>query len=681
MLARISWGMAGATLVLVVVDAVLTAQYRSLTSEGAVAVHGFPFVDGAVLGCAVMGAIVVSRYERHVIGWLLTLIGTTTAISLVTEAWAVWVIDEDGPGTRAVAGWAAWVSTLLGGQLAIAGLALLFLLAPDGRLLSRRWRYAVVVLALGELSCVTALLTIDPTTFQVSTTSDAVGALQSVLFSVGFLLITGVLIAALVSMLVRLHRSRGEARQQVRLIALAAAGMCVGLAVLAVVQGVNGGRQTWAASLPLFVSYLLLPILLAVAVLRYRLYDIEVIINRTVVLAVGTAFAAVGYTTLVVVVGKLVDRQTSGYWLSLSATALVALAFQPLRRRVVHLANRLAYGSRAQPYRELSDFSKRLGETPSPETLLPVVAAAAGQALSARRVTVRLDVPGAPTSTAVWERGSLTGLTSHIARVRTGGAALGSIEVEIPKGRHLRPSDRRLLEALADQAAVAFRNAALEIQLAGQVAELDRTARELGEARARIIEADDTVRRTLETAISREVLPHLVQVAGELAVVADAGDAPAEAGRIAGLVAGVNAALESLRDLTRGVFPTQLERSGLGPALRSLVARSGLPTTLDVDPAVDGRRFSPRVEAALYFCCAEALRGDPGPATIDLAITGEELVLHIGGSGSGRVGVQGIVDRAAAVGGSLVVRDGGLTLEVPVGLGDLPVPAGAGPHG
>ncbi len=158
--------------------------------------------------------------------------------------------------------------------------------------------------------------------------------------------------------------SHGEQRQQVRLIALSAALIALGLICLVVVQVSNGGQQTWLASMPLYVAYFLLPILFAIAVLRYRMYDLDVIINRTVVLVAGTAFAALGYTLLVVTVGRMVEGRTSGFWVSLLATALVALAFQPLRRSVVRLANRLAYGVRAQPYEALSDFSNRLAGHP-----------------------------------------------------------------------------------------------------------------------------------------------------------------------------------------------------------------------------------------------------------------------------------------------------------------------------
>lgn len=667
MRARIAWVLAGLTLVCCVADVAVTAQYRHLLSEAAVAEHGFPFVDGAVLGCAVMGAVIITRYERHPIGWLLAVIGFTSAISLLTEAYAIWVISEGGPGTRTLGGFSAWVSSLLGGQLAIAGLALVFLLAPDGRYLSRGWRYAARALALGVLLCMLAYVTSNPTTFDVAVQSEDVGPVRATLLSVGFLLISAGLLASVVCLVVRLRRSAGEQRQQLRLIALGAALIALGVAWLLVVQLFNGGVQTWTASLPLFLSYLLLPILLAVAVLRYRLYDIEVIINRTVVVAVGTAFAGVGYTTLVVTVGKTVDRQTSGFWLSLLATALVALAFQPLRRWVVRFANRLAYGSRAQPYEALSDFSGRLAETPSPEALLPAVADAAGRAVSARRAEASLEVAGMPTRSARWGRGDAEGTDEHVVEVRTAGTRLGTIAVWIPKGRQLRPSDVRLLTALSDQAAVAFRNAAMESQLAGHVAELDRTTHELSASRSRIIEADDAARRTLEAAISREVLPRLVALPDQLVHARRAVALGSPANGIDLLVAGTNEALESLRELTRGVFPTQLARSGVEPALRSLLARNGLASALRVDDSAAGQRFSPRVEAAVYFCCAEAARSASSLSSLQLSVADDDLVLEVAGVSAGEVDLQAIGDRVGAVGGTVTTEPALITLTIPVG--------------
>ncbi len=623
--ARTAWALAGLALGLVLADVVVSTQAVSLTSETAVAIHGFPFVHGAVVGSALMGALVVSRYPRHRIGWLLVVVGVAGAVSLLGEGYAFWVQESDGPGSDEVASIAAWIATLLGGQLEIALLALMFLLAPEGRLLSRRWRYAGWTIVAGALLCLLAIASMDPTDFVLVTSEDRLGAPRTVMLSVGFLAISLGMVAALVSMVLRLHRSVGDQRQQLRLIALSAALAVAGLVNMTVVQVVNGGGQTWASALPLFIAFFLLPILFAVAVLRHRLYELDVIINRTAVVVAATVFAAVGYTTLVVVVGSLVGRSTNGLWLSLLATALVAVVFQPVRRRVVRWANRLAYGPRAQPYEELADFSTRLVETPTSDRLLPAVAAAAGEALTARSATATLGA-----ESAQWGRHTPPTDTHTVPVGPDGG-----ISVALPRGRRLRAADDRLLHALADQAAVAFRNVALEAELATHVTTLDRTTQELARSRARLVEADDAVRRDLESAISREVLPHLVAVADGL-----------RTGRpVTQLIDEVTLGLEALRDLTRGVFPTQLSRGGVEAALRAF--------PLTVAPALSGRRFPPRVEAAVYHCCTGtgATSAELAPST--LTLLGVEAV------------PQQVVDRVEAAGGSVSRSDGVVTVLLP----------------
>ena len=114
------------------------------------------------------------------------------------------------------------------------------------------------------------------------------GPVREGMLSYGFLVITVGLVGSIVSMASRLRRSSGEQRQQLRLIALSAALAALGIVCLFVVQALNGGRQTWLAGVPLFVAFFLMPILFAVAVLRYRLFELDVIINRTAVLAAAT---------------------------------------------------------------------------------------------------------------------------------------------------------------------------------------------------------------------------------------------------------------------------------------------------------------------------------------------------------------------------------------------------------
>lgn len=667
MYARVAWVLTGLTVLIAGADVWVTSAYRPLLSEEAVAVHGFPFVTGAVVGCAAMGALIVARWARHPIGWLLCLVGFLSSISLLTEAYSVWVVTADGPGSRSLGGIAGWISALVGGQLALAALAVLFLIAPDGRLLTRRWRAAVVVTIVGYAGYAGSLLTLSPTAFDID--SQEVGLLGSLLSVLGLPFIAVGLVAAMVSIVLRLRRSRGVQRQQLRLIALSAVFVALSFVFLIVVQLFNGGRQTWMSSLPLFVSYLCLPLLFAVAVLRYRLFDLDVIINRAVVLALGTIFAGIGYTGLVLAVAALLNTQTSGFWLSLLATALVALAFQPLRQRVVRLANRLAYGARALPYEALSEFSRRLTEPPSPNALLPAVAEAAGRAVSARSSTAVLQVPGLAGISDVWP-GPADGAPDYQVPVRQGGDTLGSIGVTMPKGRGLRPADERLLHDLADQTALAFRNAAMETELAGHVAALDQTTEALAESRRRIIAADDAARRRLESAISRDVLSHLQLMPERLSRLSVAKSGSAATAELEQLVDETNAALESLRVLTQGLFPTQLARAGLARALSSHLARNGQAVTVHFDPSAD-RRFPASVEAAAYFACVEAVQAGSMAARIDLRVVAVELVVQIRGHARDQIDVQAIVDRVEAAGGRLSLDEAGLlSVSIPVDAGE-----------
>ena len=659
---RPAWALVALTALLVTVDVVIAAQVLPLLSKTAVAVHGFPLVHGAALGCSLMGALVLQRHPRQPIGRLLMAVGVLTSVALLTEAYAYWVERSGGPGTPSTGGVAAWVSQLTGGQVAVALLALMYLLAPDGHFPSRRWSYVALLPAVGGLLCLTTIFTLDPRDFRLY--EDRFGPTRAAVLSIGFLMISLGLLLAMVSMMLRLRRSQGEERQRLRLIALSAALSVLGLAILLVVQAVNGGRPSWWSGTPLFAAFFLLPILFAVAVLRYRLYDLDVIINRAVVVAAATTFAAVGYTALVVLAGQGLEGVTEGFWLSLGATAVVALAFQPLRRVVVRWADRAAYGERAQPYQALVDLSRQLAEAPDPDDLLPAVAEAAARAVSARGARATLEVPGSSPVTGSWGWQDHGGdAPDHgVPVVATGGRTLGRIDVTLPRGRTLRPVDLRLLEALAAQTAVAFGNTSLARALADRVAELDRTTRSLAESRLRLIAADDAARRALEAAIARDVRPVLASLPSRIAA-ARASLLAGERPDLDRLVDETNRALESLRELTRGVFPAQLARFGLEPTLRSLLARTSVETQLSVS-GTGAERHAARVEGAVYFCCAEAVAAANGPLRLDLS-GDDELELRIAGAG-GSLDLAGINDRVEAVGGRLEVSDGVVMLRVPV---------------
>ncbi len=385
-------------------------------------------------------------------------------------------------------------------------------------------------------------MSVPPTTFLIY---GDVGASEgeAVLTPVGLLLIGGALVASVVSMVRRLRRAKGVVRQQLRWFSASAASIAFGVAWLFTVGALNGGEQTFLASGPLFLAYFLLPIVTAVAILRHQLFDIDLIINRALVLGLAALIVATGYVVLVVALGSALGAWAEGFWLSLLAFVVVAMGFQPLRRRVLRLADRVAYGRRAVPYEALAAFSRGLGEQPDLDLLLPCVAETAADAVSAKSASVRLEMSNGAQLTRRWpptqdadapEESEDGGEDAIPVTDRSG--RLGSICVTMPAGRPLRADEHQLLADLADQTAIAFRNARMEAELAAHVSVLDARNEELEASRRRLIEAGDAERRRLEAAIAREVLPSLADLPGAVDDVRTslANGAPAEQHRRSG---------------------------------------------------------------------------------------------------------------------------------------------------
>jgi signal transduction histidine kinase len=258
---------------------------------------------------------------------------------------------------------------------------------------------------------------------------------------------------------------------------------------------------------------------------------------------------------------------------------------------------------------------------------------------------------------------------------------LGTIAVQMPAGRNLRGHDTQLLLDLANQSAIAFRNARLTAELAGQVDELRLRTDELVASRQRLITAGDAERRRLERAISRDVVAHLEPLPAALDRLAQ-DRSLADAEHLATLVAGADAALEALREITRGVFPAQLVRGGLGAALASYLGRSGSRGHLAIDTSAVGR-FDPRAEAAAYFCVVEAAQNLQPPVEVAVAAADGRLVLRVAGRPDGEVGMSQIRDRVEAAGGTVTqetrgdrtVIDVRLPATTPIGSAQVPVTA------
>lgn len=662
---RWSWALFGFTCLCLTTYVVLAAYPDLHLFSAASVAEGFPVIVLGVLLSGVLGALIVARHPHHRIGWLLNLGAAGGGVNFAVSAYAYRALAAPESGQAPLGHLAAWIAQFFGASYALALTCALFLLVPDGRLLSRRWRPVMALLIASYVLWIGVLLIGVPPRHVRPDGAD-LGPVAGGLLDISTLMLLVAIMASTVCLVLRLRRSVGVQRQQLRWIMASGVLLGLGVVVLLAYQIAAGPGEPWYVDLPLFLGYASLPVFTGIAVLRYRLYDIDVIINRAVVFAALTVFVTIGYVAVVVAIGLLLGGRVVGrFWPSLLALVLVALAFQPMRQRLLRWADRLVYGRRAAPYEALAAFSRRLGLSQRPADLLSALAEAVGGGVGAAQVRVTLEVPGTPGLSAAWPA-SADGAPDVELDVRDRGESLGRIAVSMPPGRGLRRAERRLLDDFVAQAGVAFRNLRLDADLRASVERLGRQSAELAASRRRLLAARDDERRRTAGIIEREVLSHLQPIPAAVESLEVADGAAAEQ-RLDRLEAATATALDALREVTRGLFPVLLTRHGLVPALRAHVGRLGRPDVLTAAPELDGRRFEPRIEAAVYFCAVALLSRPPAAGRVDLAVENGSLVLEATMAAPDPVDLDrlAIVDRVEAAGGHLSIGQSTVRVEFP----------------
>jgi signal transduction histidine kinase len=389
---------------------------------------------------------------------------------------------------------------------------------------------------------------------------------------------------------------------------------------------------------------------------------------------------------------------------------VVAVAFQPVRERVQRLANRLVFGKRATPYEALSEFAGRMGDTYATEDALPRMARVLAEGTGAARAAVWLKDGAELASGACWpadggpparagftggEAPAITG-TDRVALVNHQGEVLGALSVAKRPGETLTPIEDKLMSDLAAQAGLLLHNIGLTQQLQARLTELRAS-------RLRIVAAADDQRRRIERDIHDGAQQQLLAIAGKLALAESVAgqDDERERALVAQLKAETSGALETLRELARGIHPPLLADQGLIAAVTTQAGKASVPVAVDADGV---GRYPAEIENAIYFCCVEALqnatRHAPGSAVrISLAGDQRQVMFTVTDDGPGfdpavstaGSGLRNMSDRLAALGGSCQVdsRPGrGTTVTGRIGFGDMlggsgggtagPAPAGTG---
>jgi len=636
---------------------VTSGDYRSVLSHQTLT----PFIT---IAFAVIGALIASRHPRNPIGWIFTVVGLLEATTALTAAFTLY-----GSSASALYSLAAWLDYWVWLPASILPFTFVLLLFPNGKLLTPRWRLISWCAALG--TAITTLstmmqseskipLTLEPNLASILTSSvflDLLAYLGAGLLAVG-------LIGSFVSLFLRFHRSKGIEREQMKWVVYA-----LGLSLFIIPLG-SAAWAIWPES-PLVneisiaatgLAILGIAVAAAIGILRHRLYDIDVIINRTMVYTALTIGVAILYVVIVGGLGTFFQIR-GNLVLSLVATGLAAILVQPMRDSLQRFVNRLMYGERDDPYAVLTGLSQRLEGFLSPEAILPAVVETVAQALKLPYVAI-----------ALLQGGELSVVASY--------GLVGSDWLQLPliyQGEtigQLRFSHRSPTEVFTTGEEHLLRDIARHIGVTAHTVRLTQDlrtlAKDLQRSREELVIGREEERRRLRRDLHDELGPQLASLKLNLDVARNliTRDPDAAEDLLVQLRTQSQSAIADIRRLVYDLRPPALDELGLIGAIqefsRQIDHKEGLqikvsnPKVLPPLPAA--------VEVAAYRISLEAMtnfvRHSQG-STCQVAISHSDQLLQVEVSDDGQgfprdkkagVGLTSMRERAAELGGTCEIE-------------------------
>ncbi len=622
-------------------------------STGAVAENAL--VTGVVVLPLVFGQLIVRARPRNAIGWLLLGEGLVLSLMALTDGLEARALSHPlaaSVSERLGVLWAESYWPLL--FFGFAGIAYVF---PDGRFFrprDRRWAYtgasAVGVFLL--IATFTDAPFDAPYDWVVNPLAVFhVPALEPVAW---LLLLVGLfsLFAAAFSVRARLKSATGELRLQMLWIAWAAIWI-PGTLALCLVDGVvfnNAGGEGILTTIALVLMVTLMPTAIGIGVLRYRLFDIELVINRTLVYGMLTFVVAGIYAAIVAGFGALIGSSTAA---GVIGAGVVAVLVQPLHARLQRRVDRWVYGDRSDPYAALQRLDARLLETQTPGDVVQAVVDSVAESLRLPWTAVEFDREGEGMTIAAYGvrgRGAL-----ERRELWHRGELVGSLAVEVPKGRPLSESDRRLLDQLASHVGAAVQSVRLTI--------------DLQESRKELITAREEERRRLRRDLHDGVGPSLAAMSLQLDVLRERVGED-DAALVDRLGAQVQDAIADIRRLVYELRPPALDQYGLVSALSEQAARmSTRGARFDVSAPVDLPGLPAAVEVAVYRIALEGMTNAAKHAgssrcNVTIAMNGGVLVTvaddGVGFDDTARhgVGLRSMRERTAELGGEFQIAPG-----------------------
>jgi signal transduction histidine kinase len=599
------------------------------------------------LAFATVGALIVSRLPGHGVGWLFSGLGLLIALTMLSYSYAIWGLYAWGgevPGiTVAMLGW---------GQAVVPLIGLSLLLFPDGHLPSRRWRAVAVMSAVAILGFVVAALLrpgpFDPPFERVTNPLGVPGLREAMdeLTGESWLLTNVVLILGVRALVVRLRGARGDERQQLKWVLTVSTVVGAATVVLMGSWFIWPEDDQWRMAVWGGV-FIVFPLATGIAILRHRLYDIDVVINRALVYGALTLLLGAIYAAIALLLGVALGGGSAPA--TGAATFAVALAFRPLRTRLQDEVDRRFNRARYEALHRVAAFLEEVrAGTAAPEGVEQLLREVLGDARLELRLLLPegggyVDVRGGP---AVDAPGDVRERTP----IERAGTRLGMVLHD--PGAQERPDVlRRVVEA-----------AGLAIEIARLRTALRRQLDEVAASRSRIVAAGDVERRRIERNLHDGAQQRLVSIGLALRHAQHELGPEAAGQTLEGALAEIGVAIGELRELARGLRPAQLD-AGLAPALQELASRTGMPVA--VDATVE--RFPDGVETAAYFIACEALTNATKHAhasrvSLSAQRRNGSLVIcvvddGVGGAAPGEgTGLSGLRDRVGAHGGALRIE-------------------------
>ncbi len=603
-----------------------------------------------------VGSVVTWRRPDNPIGPLFCAVGLLQAVNVSAQQYGLYGLT--GPRQLPAAAEATWLADITWFPALALLVTLLPLLFPTGRPPSPRWRW-LGWLAAGAISITFLAWAVVSWPVRglalLGQQSDQPLTGIGVLLPVGLVGVSVAAVGAFASLGMRLRRSTGDERQQLLWFfwAIAVSLAAVGASFLVTASD----RPTVVRDLLLGLAALTVPVATGVAILRYRLYDIDFLVNRTLVYGGLSAIVLTIYVAIVTLTGNLV-QDWDDWQAALPATAVVALLLLPLRAKLETWVNRLMYGDRHDPYALLANLGQRLAAVRTPGQTMSELVSTVASALRLPYVAVHLDPeaedPAVAASGQQPETLSVFPLTYQ-------GECLGALAVgSRTPGAPLPARDRGLLEALAAQA--------------GSALHADRLTLDLQRSRQRLVSAREEERRRLRRDLHDGLGPTLagvalgVEAAGRLMH----DDPSAATAVLAPVQEQVKSAIADIRTLVEGLRPPALDELGLVDALRGnakrfemLATREGEDVHFSVEAPEELPALSAAVETAAYRIALEAMTNvvrHSGAQHCRLRITCDEaLQLEVSDDGVGveawsaGVGTVSMRERAAELGGSIAI--------------------------